>query len=186
MKLSWLKDIIGDSYTDEMDSKAAAKLGESYVSKADYDTLNTAKADLDKQIKARDKDIEALKKSAGSDTELSDKYQKLQDKYKLDTDSLNKKLSDTKKDNAINMAIMQAKCKDQVGLKAHLDMDKISLKDDGTLEGLDIEAAKKSYPHLFDVEEIKNVSNGFHTGDQKQTPDDVNTQIAQAMGIKTN
>ncbi|MCI1999564.1 MAG: phage scaffolding protein [Clostridia bacterium] len=167
MKLDWLKAIIGDSYTDEMDSKAAAKLGESYVSKADYDTLNTAKADLDKQIKARDKDIEALKKSSGSNEDLQKQFNDLQEKYKTEKTGYDKKISDMAKNNAVDMAILQAKGKNSKAIKALLDMDKINLKDDGSIDGLDLEGLKKSDSYLFDVEEIKNVSNGFHPGDNK-------------------
>ena len=169
MKLEWLKELIGDGYTDEIDSKAAAKLGESYVSKADYDTLNTAKADLDKQIKARDKDIADLKKSAGSSEDLQKQFNDLQEKYKTEKGDYDKKISDMAKNNAVDMAIMQAKGKNSKAIKALLDMDKINLKDDGSIDGLDIEGLKKSDGYLFDIEETKNLGNGFKSGGKQET-----------------
>lgn len=36
----WLKEIIGDSYTDEMDGKVTAALSERFVGKADYDLMD--------------------------------------------------------------------------------------------------------------------------------------------------
>lgn len=180
MKLEWLKELIGDGYTDEIDSKAAAKLGESYVSKADYDTLNTAKVDLDKQIKARDKDIEALKKSAGSNEDLQKQFDGLQEKYKTEKSGYDKKISDMAKSNAVDMAIMQAKGKNSKAIKALLDMDKINLKDDGSIDGLDLEGLKKSDGYLFDIETTVNKGNGFKSGDNKDNGGGMDAFVSSA------
>lgn len=160
MKLEWLKEIIGEGYTEEIDKKAAEKLGEQFVSRADYNTLNETKKGLEGQIRSRDKDISDLKKAAGDNAELSKRYQELQNKYKTDTDNLNKAITENKKNNAVDMAILQAKGRNPKAIKALLDMDKITLKDDGTLEGLDLEGLKKSDSYLFDTEALKTVGTG--------------------------
>ena len=76
-----------------------------------------------------------------------------------------------KKTAAVDMAILQAKGKNPKAIKALLDMDKISLKDDGTLEGLDLEGLKKSDGYLFDIEttaiEGTGHSGGSHGGESK-------------------
>lgn len=36
MKLQWLKDILGDSYTEEQDAKVCAALGERFVARTDF------------------------------------------------------------------------------------------------------------------------------------------------------
>lgn len=182
MKFEWLKEIIGESYTEETDSKVAAKIGESFVSKADFNTVNEAKKTLEGQIKERDKDIADLKKAAGDNADLSKKYQDLQDKYKTDTEALNKKMAKDKKSNAVDMAIMQAKGKNAKAIKALIDMDKVTLKDDGSLEGLDLEALKKSDAYLFD--EVKNGIEG--TGYNKGTAGggSLESEIAAALGVK--
>ena len=186
MKHEWLKEILGESYTEEVDKKVSEKLGENFVSRADFNTTNETKKDLEAQIKARDKDIEGLKKSSGDNTELQKQYEALQEKYKSETESLNKKISDTTKNSAIDMAIMQAKGKNSKAIKALLDMEKISVKEDGTLDGLDLEGLKTSDGYLFDVETKTNVGTGFTKGSATNMETDVNTQIAQAMGIKMN
>ena len=38
MKLQWIKDILGDAYTEELDAKVSAALGERFVSRADFKT----------------------------------------------------------------------------------------------------------------------------------------------------
>lgn len=182
MKLDWLKEIIGESYTEEMDKQAAAKIGESFVSKADFNTVNEAKKSLEGQIKDRDKDIADLKKTSGDNAELTKKYTELEVKYNTEKTGYDKKLSDMAKSNAVDMAILQAKGKNSKAIKALLDMDKISLKDDGTLDGFDIDGLKKSDGYLFDVEETKNLGSKLNSGNS--TPPDINTQVAQAMGVK--
>ena len=72
MKLQWMKDILGDAYTDEMDAKVSAALGERFVARADFNEktgkvkeLETQVTQLNDGIKTRDKQLEDLKKSAG-------------------------------------------------------------------------------------------------------------------------
>ena len=40
--LVWLKEILGDLYTDEIDSSVSKKIGENFVSKADFNEKNEA------------------------------------------------------------------------------------------------------------------------------------------------
>ena len=51
------------------------------------------------------------------------------------------------------MEIMKAKGKNTKAIKALLDMENITLKEDGTLIGLDLEGLKKSDGYLFEVEQ---------------------------------
>lgn len=50
MKLDWLKEIIGEAYTEEMDGKAASAIGTRFVSKDDFNTVNTAKKNLEGEV----------------------------------------------------------------------------------------------------------------------------------------
>lgn len=68
MKLQWMKDILGDAYTDEMDAKVSAALGERFVARADFNEktgkvkeLETQVTQLNEGIKTRDKQLEDLK-----------------------------------------------------------------------------------------------------------------------------
>ena len=89
-----------------------------------------------------------------------------------------------KKNNAVDMAIMQAKGKNTKAIKALIDMEKVTLKDDGTLEGLDIEGLKKSDSYLFDVEKVKTEGTGFSGGSGFSDNDNINSIVANAMGVK--
>jgi membrane-associated HD superfamily phosphohydrolase len=152
--------------------------------KAEYEAVTEAKKALEQQIKDRDRDIADLKKSAENNADLSKKYQELQDKYTADTEALNKAMADSRKNSAVDMAILQAKGKNAKAIKALLDMEKITLKEDGALEGLNLEELKKSDGYLF--EDVKNgiEGTGFTQGAQTTGFDDLNSQVAAVMGVK--
>lgn len=40
-KLTWLKEIIGDAYTEEMDAAVSKKIGELFVSREDFNTVKS-------------------------------------------------------------------------------------------------------------------------------------------------
>ena len=60
--LEWLKTILGDNYSEEIDTAISGEIGKGFVSKANYDQRNTAYKDLQKQIAERDTQLEELKK----------------------------------------------------------------------------------------------------------------------------
>lgn len=182
--LEWLKEILGEQYSEDIDKKVSEEIGKNFVAKADFNNVNETKKTLEQQIKDRDKDIADLKKSAGDNADLSQKYSDLQEKYKKDTESLNKTILDNQKNNAIEMAIMQAKGRNPKAIKALLDLDKISLKDDGTIEGLDLDSLKETDSYLFDVETKSNLGTGFNQGSGSENNDDINALVAQVMGVK--
>ena len=48
--LEWLKTILGDQYTEEIDKKVSEEIGKGFVSRSDFNTVNEAKKGLEKQI----------------------------------------------------------------------------------------------------------------------------------------
>lgn len=130
----------------------------------------------------------AAKAAAASKEELKDfvakdAYDTLQQKYDADTSALTKQMADHVKNSAVDKAIMTAKGRNPKAIKALLDMDKITVKEDGTLEGLDLEALKESDKYLFEAEETKIVGTGAPSGSAAST-DTVNSEIAKAMGVR--
>ena len=70
--LEWLKNILGEAYTDEVDAKVSAEIGKNFVSKADFNQVNTAKKKAEDDVKARDQQLEDLKKSTGDAAALQE------------------------------------------------------------------------------------------------------------------
>lgn len=178
--LEWLKEILGEQYSEDIDKKVSEEIGKNFVAKADFNHVNETKKNLEQQIKDMDKNIADLKKSAGDNAELLQKCNDLQN----ECDAAKKKITDSNKDHAIEMAIMQAKGRNPKAIKALLDLDKISLKEDGTIEGLDLESLKETDSYLFDVETKSNIGTGFNQGSGSENNDDINALVAQVMGVK--
>ena len=103
MKLQWMKDILGDAYTDEMDAKVSAALGERFVARADFNEktgkvkeLETQVTQLNEGIKTRDKQLEDLKKSAGDNEELTKQIETLTQQNKDAKANYDKELAKVK------------------------------------------------------------------------------------------
>ncbi len=125
--------------------EASRKELEGYVPKEQAEALQA-------QITQRDADIAELKKAAGSDSEWQE--------------AMAKQLADTAKNSAVDMAILKAGGRNAKAVKALLDMEKVTLKEDGTLDGLDLDALKKSDGYLFSEEMTKIVGTGAQAGVQ--------------------
>lgn len=76
--LEWLKNILGDGYTDEVDAKVSAEIGKNFVSKADFNQVNAAKKKAEDDVKTRDQQLETLKKSTGDTAALQEQITTLQ------------------------------------------------------------------------------------------------------------
>ena len=80
--LVWLKEILGDLYTDEIDSSVSKKIGENFVSKSDFNEKNEAVKKLEKDLKDRDTQLDNLKKTEGATEELKNQIADLQKQNK--------------------------------------------------------------------------------------------------------
>jgi regulator of replication initiation timing len=163
--LEWLKTILGDAYTEEIDKKVSAEIGKNFVSRADFNTLNETKKTLEKQISDRDKQIEDLKKV--DPAKLQEEITRLQNENKEAKEKYESDLAAARLDSALELGIAKARGKNVKAIKALIDTSKLSLKDDGTVEGLDaaLDALKKSDGYLFEQVETKPEGNGFRSGE---------------------
>lgn len=111
------------------------------------------------------KDLQAaVQKFDGVDVaNLNQQITDLQSKYAADTARM-------KLDAAVDLAIMQAKARNPKAVKGLLDPAKLKLKDDGTVEGLDLAALQKSDPYLFEIEGRKPEGAGFQDGKPDKDP----------------
>lgn len=184
--LEWLKTILGDTYTEDIDKKVSAEIGKGFVSKADFNALNETKKTLDEQIADRDKQLDTLKKSSGDNEALQTQIAELQaanKTAKADYDAQVKKLQ---LDSKVETTLLGAKAKSTKAVRALLDESKISLDGENVL-GLNeqLETLKQSDAYLFEQIETKPQGNGFHSGAlNPDTPEakSVADAFASAMG----
>lgn len=83
MALEWLKPILGDGYTEEIDKAVSEQIGKGFVARADFNELKESKKSTDAQLaeanktieslQAADKDIEAVRKEAADYSKMMQK-----------------------------------------------------------------------------------------------------------------
>lgn len=137
MKLTWLKDVVGEVYTEEMDEAACQAIGKHFVSKADFNAKIQA-------LQEKETEIATLQASAQAAQGLQTQLAELQAKYAKDTGEL-------KLGRELDKALMGAKARNPEMLRRALDLSKVTLQEDGTLSGLSeqLEALKQSDGYLF-------------------------------------
>lgn len=60
--LDWLKPVLGEGYSEDIEKKVEEAIGKRFVSKTDFNAANAEKKALSTQIMERDKQLEELKK----------------------------------------------------------------------------------------------------------------------------
>ena len=132
-----------------------------FVGKSKFDELTTAKAELDKQIKERDKQLDDLKKNAGNKEALEQQIAELKEANKKAAADYEQKIKDTKLDAAIKIAV-GSNAQDVDIVAGLIDRSKLILGDDGKVTGLDeqVKALQTSKAFLFKTEQQPYKPNG--------------------------
>ena len=132
--LEWLKTILGDTYTEDVDKKVSAEIGKEFVSRADFNTANEAKKTLDTTLKERDKQLDELKKV--DPDALQAKITELQTANTTAQTDFDTKLKQIKLDSALETRLIKEGAVNTKAVRALLDSGKISMDGDNII-GLD-------------------------------------------------
>lgn len=129
-----------DIYIEEM---------KGFIPKSRFDEVNTAKADLEKQVADRDKQLKVLKDEAKDSEALQNKITELEDANKATKKSYEDKIRDMKLTSAIKDQLTDCKYPELVADK--IDRTKLILAEDGTVSGLtdQLKTVKETYKELF-------------------------------------
>lgn len=167
--LAWLKEILGDAYTDDIEKKVSDEIGKGFVSRADFNTVNESKKGLEEEIGKRDKQLETLKQLDAEG--LQEKINTLQQENETTKQEYEKRITEIKFEHALSSALKGAKSKNDKAVQALLDMDALKLTESGEIIGLkeQLEALQKNDPYLFEsdkkVPEIIGSTQGSPIGD---------------------
>lgn len=147
------EEFIALGISEELASKAAdasKKELETYVPKADFESANQAKGQLEKDIKERDKQLEDLKKNSGDNAELKKQIETLQEENKVAMEKNEADMKELKLSTAIKLAITES-AQDADLVTGLFDKSKLILSDDGKVTGLEeqLKSIKESKPFLF-------------------------------------
>lgn len=145
--------------------------------KEQLDSLTSERDSLKQQVSDRDGQLDDLRKNAGKNEELEDQIKQLQDDNKANAAKYQNELATKEKSFKIEGALRDAKAKNVKAVISLIDTDKVSVKKDGTLEGLtdQLDAVKKSDGYLFDTDKPKsriNIGGNFSNNDNTDTGKD--------------
>lgn len=160
--LEWLKELIGESYSEELDKKVSEQLASKYESKTDYDTLSEGKKDLESRLNEANKtiedfkvlDIEGVKKSA----------EEWKEKAKQAEQEAGEKIAAIEFEHQISDAIRAVKGRDAIGIKANLDLEKLRSSKNQTEEIKSALEKLKSEKDYYFESPAENLS-GFQPGE---------------------
>lgn len=142
--LEWLKNILGDNYSEDIDKQISQEIGKSFVSKNDFNARSEALKVAEKTLKERDSQLDALKTSSGDAEELRNQISALQKQNSDAKEAYEKELARVRLDGAVEAALTAAGAKNNVAVKALLsDFLKDAKPDEsGTVKGLSEEIKK--------------------------------------------
>lgn len=154
--MDWLKDLlknagIEDTKIDEIVGSFNKEVPKYLIPKDKYNELSESKKDLETQLNTANTTITDLKKGNKDNEELQGKIKQ----YETDLETLKAdsetKIKNLTLDNAIKLALKDNKAKHEDLLVGRFDREKLTIKEDGTIEGLDdqIKGLKETYKDLF-------------------------------------
>lgn len=176
MKRDFLKSL---ELSDEAIDKIMAENGNDINGlKAKITELESQVSDYKGQVSERDKQLESLKKSKGDAESLKEQISKLQEENKAAAESYEAKIKQMTIDNAVNVALSNAKAKNAKAVRALLDLTDAQM-DGETVKGLDkqLEKLKESDSYLFDGDAkptVKGAQPAAGSGDPKKSVKDMN------------
>lgn len=174
MKRKFLEDLgLEKEVIDKILDENSADIGKA---KGEVETITSERDKLKTDLADRDKQLEELKKV---DAEaLQSKIEELQAENKAKDETHAAEMKQLKIDAAVTAALTAAKAKNDIAVKALLELDpeKIELLEDGTVKGLDDQIKKltesEDTKFLFDTSTKKTTMKGAKPGETgKEDPD---------------
>ena len=181
MALDFLQEILGDTYTEDIDKKVSEAIGKSFVARGDFNTVNEAKKSLEAQVATMTTQLEDLKKVDTS--KLQEEITRLQGENKSAKEQYENALSKARLDQAVQMALVKAKARDVASVMPHINMGVVKLDGDQLL-GLNdqIETIRKEKGYLFEDENNRSKSTGMsHQYGTESNDDDAKAKANNAL-----
>lgn len=125
--LEWLKTILGEGYTPDIDKAVSGEIAKAYVARSDHEAQSAKLKEAETQVKqlgdtvkARDKQLEDLKKSAGDNEDLQKQIDALTKQNKDQKAAYDKELATVKLTAAVDTELTAAGSKSNIAVRALL------------------------------------------------------------------
>lgn len=183
--LEWLKEILGDSYTEEIDKRVSTEIGKGFVAKADFDAKNTELKTVKGQLGEANKAIEEFKNMD------IDGVRKAADDWKAKAEKAERdaaqRIADMEFDAVLKDAINAAKGRNAKAITALLDVSALKQsKNQAEDIKAALEALQKDSAYLFSDDSALPPPYAPGAGSQSMGRNDTLTaSIRAAAGLKT-
>lgn len=136
--MDWLKTILGDSYTEDIDKQIADQVGKRFVSREDFNETNETRKQLAAQVKQHEKQLEDLQKRTAGDNELQSQIAALQAQNDAMAQEHARQLQMVKMQSAVEKTLMGANAKNLTAAKALLAdfLETAEMDEQGQVKGL--------------------------------------------------
>lgn len=161
--LDFLKEILGNSYSEDIDKKISKEVGERFVSKTDFNNLNETKKQLEADISTRDTQLSELQKLVdeakpeelqATIDDLTKKLTNQKEINKTTEQEFQAKIADMEFSGTVDSALSAAKARDITAAKALLDIDTLKKsKNQGEDINAAIEKLKEDKSFIFESDE---------------------------------
>lgn len=147
--LTWLKEILGEGYSEETERKIAAEIGRAFVARADFNAVNQAKKKLEEEKKEWEQRFSAEEQADRS--ALLAEIDRLREEIGAAEEAHAAELTRIRKTAALEL-VLAGKVHDPTDILDQFDLDELALDDKGRLCS-DIEPLliplRERKPYLF-------------------------------------
>lgn len=148
--------------TTEFEAELNKALAPDWTPKSVFNELNEKHKLTSSQLSDAQTQLETLKTKAGLSDEYKAQIEKMTSDHANAQADFEKQIANMKFDYALSSALSASKARDAKLVQTVLDKSKLSLKDDGSIDGLDeqLKAVKESHSYLFEAEDFPRPSFG--------------------------
>lgn len=125
MAFEWLKTILGDGYTPEIDAAISQEIGKAFVARNDFNAKSGRVSELEAEVgklrdavSTRDNQLAQLQKAAGDNTELQNQINALTEQNKKDKAAFEKELAKVRLRAAAEAELTAAGSRNNVAVMA--------------------------------------------------------------------
>ena len=180
-----LKEILGEELysqvTDKLGDKKIAIVSDgNWIPKAKFDDVNTEKNEYKTQIDNLNQELGELKEKLKDNDNANETIADLQKQIENKEIELEK----TRKSNAIKLEVLKANPNDVADILPHLKDESITIKEDGTIEGLkeQLENLKENKPYLFKQVEPQGTGGSLGAGNKPKGSPVITKEDFKKMG----
>ena len=144
------EELLALGLTEEQAAKVVEDYGKNYVSKDQFNSKNEELKSVKGELTTLNGEIDNLKKSNADNAKLAKQIESMKADAETRKAEYEGKIAQLEIDNLVNVALSNAKAKNNVAVRALLDLKDAKVKD-GKIKGLDEQLAEvaKANPYLF-------------------------------------